>query len=98
MLAYATAKGAISNFTAQFAQSLAKRGIRANSFAPGPIWTPLIPSTMDKEKVRRFGESVPMGRPGQTAELAPVYVLLASDEFSYISGAMIPVTGGEPIL
>jgi NAD(P)-dependent dehydrogenase (short-subunit alcohol dehydrogenase family) len=98
LLAYATTKGAIANFTAGLAQSLAKRGIRANSVAPGPIWTPLIPSTMPKEKVRDFGHQVPMGRPGQPAEVAPVYVLLASDEASYISGAMVPVTGGEPVL
>jgi NAD(P)-dependent dehydrogenase (short-subunit alcohol dehydrogenase family) len=98
LLAYATTKGAISNFTAGLAQSLAKRGIRANSVAPGPIWTPLIPSTLSQEKAKNFGKNVPFGRPGQPAELAPVYVMLASDEASYVSGAMIPVTGGEPIL
>jgi NAD(P)-dependent dehydrogenase (short-subunit alcohol dehydrogenase family) len=96
--AYATTKGAISNFSAGMAQSLAKRGIRVNSVAPGPIWTPLIPSTMPLKKAKTFGQNVPLGRPGQPVELAPVYVLLASDEASYISGAMIPVTGGEPIL
>jgi NAD(P)-dependent dehydrogenase (short-subunit alcohol dehydrogenase family) len=66
--------------------------------APGPIWTPLIPSTMDPEKVRNFGLQVPMKRPGQPAELAAAYVLLASDEGSYISGATIAVTGGKPII
>ena len=98
LLAYATTKGAIGNFTAGLAQSLAKRGIRANSVAPGPIWTPLIPSTMPPEKAQNFGQQVPFGRPGQPVELAPVYVMLASDESSYVSGAMIPVTGGKPIL
>jgi len=98
LLAYATTKGAIANFTAGLAQSLAKKGIRVNSVAPGPIWTPLIPSTMPAEKVKNFGKQVPFGRPGQPAELAAPYVMLASDEASYISGAMIPVTGGEPIL
>jgi NAD(P)-dependent dehydrogenase (short-subunit alcohol dehydrogenase family) len=98
LLAYATTKGAIGNFTAGLAQSLAKRGIRVNSVAPGPVWTPLIPSTMPAEKVKNFGRQVPLQRPGQPVELAPVYVLLASEEASYISGAMVPVTGGEPIL
>ena len=98
LLAYATTKGAIQNFTAGLAQLLAKRGIRANCVAPGPIWTPLIPSTMPQEKVRHFGEQVPMKRPGQPCEVAPAYVLLASDEGSYISGATIAVTGGKPLL
>jgi len=98
LLAYATTKGAVSNFTAGLAQSLAKRGIRVNAVAPGPIWTPLIPSTMPKEKARDFGKQVPLGRAGQPSELAPIYVLLASDESSYVLGAIIPVTGGEPLL
>lgn len=98
LLAYATTKGAIQNFTAGLAQLLGERGIRANSVAPGPIWTPLIPSTMPADKVREFGGDTPLGRPGQPAELAGVYVLLASDEGSYISGAMFGVTGGRPIL
>ena len=76
----------------------AEKGIRVNSVAPGPIWTPLIPSTMPAEKVASFGENTPLGRAGQPAELAPVYVLLASDEGSYISGARVAVTGGRPIL
>jgi NAD(P)-dependent dehydrogenase (short-subunit alcohol dehydrogenase family) len=97
-LAYATTKGAIANFTGGLAQLLAEKGIRANSVAPGPIWTPLIPSTMPAEKVKSFGQQTPMKRPGQPAELAPVYVMLASDEASYVSGAMIAVTGGQPIL
>jgi len=98
LLAYATTKGAIQNFTAGLAQMLAGQGVRVNCVAPGPIWTPLIPSTMPEEKVKNFGSQVPMKRPGQPAELAPAYVLLASDEASYISGATIAVTGGAPIL
>jgi NAD(P)-dependent dehydrogenase (short-subunit alcohol dehydrogenase family) len=98
LLAYATTKGAIQNFTAGLAQLLAEKGIRANAVAPGPIWTPLIPSTMPEEKVKEFGKQVPMRRPGQPRELAPVYVMLASDEASYVSGATIAVTGGKPIL
>lgn len=98
LLAYATTKGAIQNFTGGLAQMLAERGIRANCVAPGPIWTPLIPATMPEEKVTSFGEQVPMKRPGQPRELAPVYVMLASDEGSYISGATIAVTGGKPII
>jgi NAD(P)-dependent dehydrogenase (short-subunit alcohol dehydrogenase family) len=95
---YAMTKAAIANFTASLAQMYADKGIRANSIAPGPIWTPLIPATMPPEKVESFGEQVPMGRPGQPAELAPVYVMLAGDEASYVSGARIAVTGGKPIL
>ncbi|NKJ51156.1 NAD(P)-dependent oxidoreductase [Burkholderia sp. SG-MS1] len=98
LIAYATTKGAIQNFTGGLAQLLAEKGIRANCVAPGPIWTPLIPSTMPPEKVEKFGEQVPMKRPGQPAELAPAYVMLASDEASYISGATIAVTGGAPII
>lgn len=96
LLAYATTKGAIANFTLGLAQMLAKRGIRVNAVAPGPIWTPLIPSTMPPEKVSSFGKNTPMERPGQPAELAGAYVLLASDEASYMSGAILPVTGGRP--
>ena len=98
LLAYATTKGAIANFTAGLAGMLAEKGIRVNAVAPGPIWTPLIPSTMPQEKVESFGKDVPLGRPGQPAELAGAYVLLASDEASYITGAVIPVTGGRPML
>jgi hypothetical protein len=98
LLAYATTKGAIQNFTAGLAQALAERGIRVNCVAPGPIWTPLIPSTMPEDKVREFGKQVPMKRPGQPAEVAPPYVMLATDEASYISGATIAVTGGAPML
>jgi NAD(P)-dependent dehydrogenase (short-subunit alcohol dehydrogenase family) len=98
LLPYATTKGAIANFTAGLAQLVGERGIRVNSVAPGPIWTPLIPSTMPPEEVEQFGKNTPLGRPGQPVELAPVYVLLASDEASYISGARIDVTGGKPVL
>ena len=95
---YAATKAAIANFSASLAQLLGDKGIRVNSVAPGPIWTPLIPATMPPEKVSSFGDNTPLGRAGQPAELAPVYVLLASDEGSYISGARIAVTGGRPIL
>jgi NAD(P)-dependent dehydrogenase (short-subunit alcohol dehydrogenase family) len=98
LLPYATTKGAIANFTAGLAQLLADKGIRVNSVAPGPIWTPLIPSTMPPDQVASFGQQTPMKRAGQPAELAPVYVLLASDEASYVSGARVAVTGGTPIL
>lgn len=98
LLAYATTKGAIANFTAGLAQLLAEKGIRVNAVAPGPIWTPLIPSTMPEDKVKQFGGNTPLKRPGQPAELAGAYVLLASDEASYITGALIPVTGGRPML
>jgi NAD(P)-dependent dehydrogenase (short-subunit alcohol dehydrogenase family) len=98
LLAYATTKGAIQNFTGGLAQLLAEKGIRVNCVAPGPIWTPLIPSTMPEEKVKQFGKQVPMQRPGQPKELAPVYVMLATDEASYVSGATVAVTGGKPII
>ena len=95
LLAYASTKGAISNFTAGLAEMLAEKGIRVNAVAPGPIWTPLIPSTMPAEKAAKFGENTLIGRAGQPAELAGAYVLLASDLGSYMTGAVIPVTGGE---
>jgi hypothetical protein len=98
LLAYATTKGAIQNFTAGLAQLLAKKGIRANAVAPGPIWTPLIPSTLPEDAVVNFGKQVPMQRPGQPAELATAYVMLADPLSSYVSGATIAVTGGRPIL
>jgi NAD(P)-dependent dehydrogenase (short-subunit alcohol dehydrogenase family) len=98
LLAHATTKGAIQNFTAGLAQLLAGKGIRANAVAPGPIWTPLIPSTLPEEAVANFGKQVPMKRPGQPAELATAYVMLADPLSSYVSGATIAVTGGKPIL
>lgn len=98
LLVYAASKAAIQNFTVGLAQMLGARGIRVNCVAPGPIWTPLIPATMGEEKVKGFGKDTPLGRPGQPAELAGAFVLLASDEASYISAATIGVTGGQPIL
>jgi NAD(P)-dependent dehydrogenase (short-subunit alcohol dehydrogenase family) len=98
LMPYAATKAAIANMCASLAQMLGERGIRVNSVAPGPVWTPLIPSTMPAEQVESFGENVPLERPAQPAELAPVYVLLASDEASYVSGARVAVTGGNPIL
>lgn len=98
LLAYSATKAAIVNFTGGLAQSLAEKGIRVNSVAPGPVWTPLIPATMPTEQVKQFGQQSPMQRPAQPAELAPVYVMLASSDASYISGAVIPVTGGQPVL
>lgn len=98
LLPYATTKGAIQNFTGGLAQLLASRGIRVNCVAPGPVWTPLIPSTMPPEQVKEFGKGYPMERPAQPKELAPVYVMLATDEASYVSGATVAVTGGKPII
>lgn len=98
LLAYAATKGAIANFTAGLAQLLAEKGIRVNAVAPGPVWTPLIPTTMAAQKVANFGSNTPVGRPAQPAELAPAYVFLASDEAVYISGAVLPVTGGRAML
>ncbi|AWB91112.1 SDR family oxidoreductase [Aeromicrobium chenweiae] len=98
LIPYDVTKAGIANMTAGLAQLLADRGIRANSVAPGPIWTPLIPTTMPPDVVDEFDEMSPIGRAGQPAELAPVYVMLASDEASYVSGARIAVTGGMPIL
>ncbi len=95
LLAYAATKGAIQNFTSNLAQIISDKGIRVNCVAPGPVWTPLIPATLPEDKVRRFGENTPEGRPGQPAELASSYVFLASDESSYINGATIEVTGGR---
>ena len=98
LLAYATTKGAIQNFTAGLAQLLAEKGIRANAVAPGPVWTPLIPSTLPEDAVRNFGKQSPMKRPAQPAELASAYVMLADPLSSFTSGATIAVTGGKPIL
>ena len=98
LLAYAATKGAIQNFTANLGQILASKGIRANCVAPGPIWTPLIPPTMPEEEVKNFGKNVPLGRAGQPAELAPIYVLLASEDSSYMTGSTVQVTGGTPTI
>ncbi|CCD84303.1 putative oxidoreductase, NAD(P)-binding domain [Bradyrhizobium sp. ORS 285] len=98
LLAYATTKGAIQNFTGGLAQMLAEKGIRANAVAPGPIWTPLIPSTMSEDRVKNFGQQVPMKRAGQPAELATAYVMLADPLSSYTSGTTVAVTGGKPFI
>jgi NAD(P)-dependent dehydrogenase (short-subunit alcohol dehydrogenase family) len=97
LLDYATTKAGIVNFTRGLAQHVAGDGIRVNAVAPGPIWTPLIPSTMPEEKVSSFGEQTPLGRAGQPAEVAPVFVFLASAESSYVTGEVIAVTGGQPV-
>lgn len=98
LLAYATTKGAIQNFTGGLAQMLAGAGIRVNAVAPGPIWTPLIPSTMPDDAVKNFGKQVPMKRAGQPAELATAYVMLADPLSSYTSGTTLAVTGGKPFI
>tara|TARA_R110002020_G_scaffold296658_1_gene512400 strand:- start:210352 stop:211221 length:870 start_codon:yes stop_codon:yes gene_type:complete len=98
LLAYAATKGAIQNFTANLGQLLAEKGIRANCVAPGPIWTPLIPATMPADEVKSFGEYTPLKRPGQPAEVAPIYVLLASEDSSYMTGSTVQVTGGTPTI
>lgn len=95
---YAATKAAISNFTAGIAQMLGEKNIRVNAVAPGPVWTPLIPSTMPQEEIAKFGKNTPLGRPAQPAELASAYVMFASDEASYTTGAVLPVTGGKPML
>jgi hypothetical protein len=97
LLDYASTKGALVNFTKGLAQELGPKGIRVNTVAPGPIWTPLIPATMPPEKVEAFGAETPLGRAGQPAELAPAYVFLAAQESSYITGERIGVTGGMPM-
>jgi NAD(P)-dependent dehydrogenase (short-subunit alcohol dehydrogenase family) len=97
LMDYAITKAGIVNFTKALAQDLADKGIRVNSVAPGPIWTPLIPATMPEEKVDSFGEQTPMGRAGQPAELAPSYVFFASQESSYTTGEVLGVTGGLPL-
>lgn len=97
LLDYSSTKGAIVSFTRSLALNLAKRRIRVNGVAPGPIWTPLIPSTFDEEKVQQFGADVAMGRPGEPEELAPAYVFLASDDSSYMTGQVLHVNGGEVI-
>jgi len=98
LLPYATTKGAIQNFSGGLAQLLGSKGIRVNCVAPGPVWTPLIPSTMPPKQVKEFGQSTPLGRPAQPKELAPVYVMLADPLASYVSGATVAVTGGRPII
>lgn len=97
LLDYSSTKGAIVAFTRSLSESLVKKGIRVNGVAPGPIWTPLIPSTFPKDKVESFGKQVPMGRAGQPEEVAPSYVFLASDDASYMSGQILHPNGGEVV-
>jgi len=97
LLDYATTKAGIINFTRGLAQMVAEKGIRVNSVAPGPIWTPLIPATMPPEKVESFGAQVPLARAGQPAEVATAFVFLASQEASYITGEVLAVSGGQPV-
>ena len=92
---YSATKGAITAFTRSIAQSLAKKGIRANTVAPGPVWTPLIPSSFDEDGVENFGQDSLMGRPGQPSEHGWAYVMLASDESSYMTGQAIHINGGS---
>jgi len=97
MLIYAATKGAIASLTIGLSNLLAPKGIRVNCVAPGPIWTPIQPIVKSPEQIAQLGADTPLGRAGQPAELAPAYVLLASREGSYMSGALVPVTGGTPM-
>jgi NAD(P)-dependent dehydrogenase (short-subunit alcohol dehydrogenase family) len=94
LIDYASTKGAIETFTYSLAQNLVERGIRVNGVAPGPIWTPLITSSMDEKKQQEFGKNTPMKRPGQPSEVAPAFVYLACDDSSYVTGQFIHVNGG----
>lgn len=98
LLPYSATKAGIHTMTGNLAQMLGDRGIRVNSVAPGPVWTPLIPASMKPEMVESFGDDTPLGRPGQPAEVAPAFVYLASQAASFVSGANIAVTGGKPII
>jgi NAD(P)-dependent dehydrogenase (short-subunit alcohol dehydrogenase family) len=98
LMAYSATKGALSNMVLSLAQLLAEKGVRVNGVLPGPIWTPFIPAGMDQDSVKNFGSMVPFGRPGQPAELASAYVMLAADESSYTSGALVTVAGAMPVL
>jgi len=97
LLPYSATKGAIVTFTEGLAQDIVQYGLRANVVAPGPVWTPIIPASMPGETVSQFGQQSPTGRPGQPAELAPAFVFLASQEASYVNGAVIDITGGQPV-
>ena len=97
LLDYAATKAALNNLVVNLAQELGPKGTRVNAVAPGPIWTPLIPSTMGPDKVEGFGSDTPLGRPGQPVEVAAAFVFLASDEASYVSGTVLGVTGGKPV-
>jgi len=95
LIAYASSKAAIVSFTRSLASLAIKQGVRVNAVAPGPVWTPLIPSTMPKEKVKQFGSQTVFGRAAQPAEIAPIFVFLASDQASYVTGEVYGVTGGQ---
>jgi NAD(P)-dependent dehydrogenase (short-subunit alcohol dehydrogenase family) len=97
LLPYSATKGAIVTFTEGLAQDVVQYGLRANAVAPGPVWTPIIPASMQGDTVSQFGQQSPTGRPGQPAELAPAFVFLASQEASYVNGAVIDITGGQPV-
>ncbi len=97
LIDYASTKGSIVSFTRSLSKSLAVKGIRVNGVAPGPIWTPLIPATFSGEDLKNFGKDVPLGRPGQPAELGPAYVFLASQDSSYMTGQILHINGGEII-
>ena len=97
LLPYSATKGSIVTFTEGLAQDVVQYGLRANCVAPGPVWTPIIPASMEGETVSQFGAQSPMGRPGQPVELAPAFVFLASDDASYVNGSVIDVTGGQPV-
>lgn len=97
LMDYASTKGAITAFTRSLSSNLAEQNIRVNAVAPGPIWTPLIPASFSEEKVKEFGQNVPLGRPGQPSEVAPAYVFLASEDGSYITGQVIHINGGEQV-
>jgi NAD(P)-dependent dehydrogenase (short-subunit alcohol dehydrogenase family) len=97
LLPYSSTKGAIISFTKGLAQEVVQYGLRANSVAPGPVWTPIIPASMPADTVSQFGGTSPMGRPAQPAELAPAFVFLASQEASYVNGETLGVTGGQPL-
>jgi NAD(P)-dependent dehydrogenase (short-subunit alcohol dehydrogenase family) len=97
LIDYSSTKGAIVAFTRSLSKNLAKRKIRVNAVAPGPIWTPLIPASFDAEHVKQFGADTPLGRPGQPEEVAPCFVFLASDDASYITGQVLHPNGGEVV-